>query len=43
MGLTDAGAGIPEYWIVDLVHGRIEVFRGPTLGRELRRSMRCRM
>ena len=24
-----AGAGIPEYWIVDLVHGRIEVFRAP--------------
>ncbi len=29
MGLTDAGAGIPEYWIVDLVHGRLEVFREP--------------
>ena len=24
-----AGAGIPEYWIVDLVHGRLEVFREP--------------
>ncbi len=29
MGLTDAGAGVPEYWIVDLVHGRLEVFREP--------------
>ena len=27
-----AGAGIPEYWIVDLVHGRIEVFRDPQPG-----------
>ena len=24
-----AGAGVPEYWIVDLVPGRLEVFREP--------------
>ncbi len=24
-----AGAGVPEYWIVDLVHERLEVFRDP--------------
>ena len=24
-----ASAGVPEYWIVDLVHERLEVFRDP--------------
>src|SRR5262249_58395264 len=28
-----ARAGIPEYWIVDLVHDRIEVYREPARGR----------
>jgi Uma2 family endonuclease len=28
-----ARAGIPEYWIVDLLHDRIEVYRDPARGR----------
>lgn len=33
-----AGAGIPEYWVINLIDGLLEVFREPEEGRYRRRT-----